>query len=879
MDFCARISGQGRKLGQTAQKVDAYHLIPRTLTSASSVAILVSSLVATIFLSGCGQKGGPPPGGSPESAAPKATPAPGSSAAEKLADQQPAQVAETIPPGQLPPPTDDARALLEKVVAAYKAAEGYYDRGIVQVVAEVDGNPSVMMQADYQFQFARPNRFRLQCYNGIVVCDGEYLYGRSAALPGQILRRPAPADLSIEAIYADFELSTALVDGPTRPAMWVPIQLLLIAAEDPLKTLLYAAKPPRLLQPQKLEKAVCDRVVIERPDGAITLWIDRETSVVRAVEFPSAPLAASFPPSRVRNVAIVANLAGATLAPPPELQVFNFRVDEGAHVVEELSPPHIRWLGKPLPEFTAVRLDATPLTREDLAGKVAVLEIWATWCGVCRETLPMVEAVHRTYKDSGEVAFWAISVDERDRSDIDLENVFHSLRVTIPIARDPEKTLATALDIAGVPTMLVVGRDGTIEYYQTGSRPDLPAQLQLKLERVLAGQHVYQELLDVYEQNVSQFRKVLAQSIADDLYVFPFAETPEDQGMKIVPRSEPKAFRLEELWTIADIAEPGNFLIVPAGEGKPPQIFVLSGGQEVFELSADGQVLTKHRLSSDRQKPIHFVRSAADAEGKRYFVGWTSPALDLTLFDASWQSILVFPPQADQFPHPGIADVELADVDNNGNLELLVGYWNIAGLQCVSLEGKRLWTNRSLSDALCIVLYEDRSAGTREILSLDTRGGLGGAIARLATDGQRIGEIIFRSRSVLWLHGADLDQDGCTDLCALTLLPEGNLEAIGITLEGEILWQYPLPFGIHQVPIEPVIAAQVTGKPPAQWIIATADGGIHWLNPDGKVLDSFAYGEQLRGVAVADLGEGPVLLVSAASGVTAWQIIPRESTP
>lgn len=839
-----------------------------------SVGLLVLFLLLT---TGCGQRQEPtketPAAISP---AGTGTQAPSEAGTQPSVPGGPTLPGETVPP-PLPAdqPTGDALELLRKVIAAYRQAEGYQDQGTLQVTAEVDGQPRLLMRGDYQFYFARPNRFRLQCYQGLVVCDGEYLYGMVATLPQQVMRRAAPPELSIEAIYADFELATALTDGPTRPAFWVPLQLLLLAAKDPLKTLLHQSKPPRFLQPQKLGTAVCDRVAIERPEGPIVLWIDRSDLTVKQVEFPAAPLAANFPPDKVRNVAVVADLSTAALRPPADSQAFTFRLPEEAEVVEELRPPDIRWLGKPLPEFQAVTLEGKPLTLQDLLGKITVVEVWATWCGNCRESLPLVEYVHRLYEKSGAIQFWAISIDDAEQSDVDLENVFNSLQVTIPIARDPQRTLAKAVGAAHIPLLIVTNAKGVIEFFQIGVRPDLGEQLRLRLERLLAGQSTYQELLDRYERDFEIFRKLSQNCIAEDLYVFPPPPAEVLGRLQIAPRREPNAHRLEELWTTQEIPQPGNILVVPGGEGQSPRIFVLSAGRDVVELSVDGKIVNKANISSRPDKPIGFLRHGRDSTGAHLFVGWFSPGLDVAVFDANWKNLLVFPPDAEENPHTGIADATFADLDADGSPELLVGYWSIVGVQYVSLEGKRLWSNRSVTDALRVVVYEDRQAGTREVLCLDTRGGIGGAIARLDTQGRRVGEIALRQQTFVWLHGADLDNDGTTELCALVLNDAQELQAVGLTREGEILWHYPVPFGIHQVPIEPVTTGPLGGRPTAQWVIAAADGSIHFVDRDGTPVDNFASGSQLAGIALADLGSGPVLLLSTPERVTAWRILPQ----
>jgi len=56
------------------------------------------------------------------------------------------------------------------------------------------------------------------------------------------------------------------------------------------------------------------------------------------------------------------------------------------------------------------------------------------------------------------------------------------------------------------------------------------------------------------------------------------------------------------------------------------------------------------------------------------------------------------------------------------------------------------------------------------------------------------------------------------------------------------------------------------------WVVAGADGSIHVLGADGKLLDSWAWGEAIRGINVATIGGKPALVVSDAKGVTALRL-------
>jgi len=53
------------------------------------------------------------------------------------------------------------------------------------------------------------------------------------------------------------------------------------------------------------------------------------------------------------------------------------------------------------PNFTLEDLSGKPLSIKDFRGKIVFLNFWATWCVPCREEMPLMEILHREYKDQG----------------------------------------------------------------------------------------------------------------------------------------------------------------------------------------------------------------------------------------------------------------------------------------------------------------------------------------------------------------------------------------------------------------------------------------------------------------------------------------------
>lgn len=68
------------------------------------------------------------------------------------------------------------------------------------------------------------------------------------------------------------------------------------------------------------------------------------------------------------------------------------------------------------PPLTATLLDGTRFALADNAGKVVLVNFWATWCAPCRAEMPALDTFYRRYRERGfEVV--AISLDEPDRAD------------------------------------------------------------------------------------------------------------------------------------------------------------------------------------------------------------------------------------------------------------------------------------------------------------------------------------------------------------------------------------------------------------------------------------------------------------------------------
>lgn len=122
-------------------------------------------------------------------------------------------------------------------------------------------------------------------------------------------------------------------------------------------------------------------------------------------------------------------------------------------------------IGKPAPDFQVSPAKAGGDVRlVDFKGKVVVLDFWATWCGPCRALMPYVSKLQEKYRDQGLVVL-GISAEEHDLvSQFRLANPW--MQYELFSDHNAEASMLYKAD--GLPTTVIVGRDGKVRYWENG---------------------------------------------------------------------------------------------------------------------------------------------------------------------------------------------------------------------------------------------------------------------------------------------------------------------------------------------------------------------------------------------------------------------------
>jgi len=114
-----------------------------------------------------------------------------------------------------------------------------------------------------------------------------------------------------------------------------------------------------------------------------------------------------------------------------------------------------------------------------LKGKVVFLNLWATWCGPCREEMPSMETLFDELKGNKDFVMLAVSEDTKGKSAVlpyVQKNGYH-----FRILLDPENKVGDTYGVSGVPETFIIDRSGRIVAHHMGafdwSRPDVKSAL------------------------------------------------------------------------------------------------------------------------------------------------------------------------------------------------------------------------------------------------------------------------------------------------------------------------------------------------------------------------------------------------------------------
>ena len=138
-------------------------------------------------------------------------------------------------------------------------------------------------------------------------------------------------------------------------------------------------------------------------------------------------------------------------------------------------------VGQPAPDFALRSMKGPPMRLSEHLGEVVIINFWATWCGPCRQEMPLLDELYGKYQRAGLVLL-SVNIDEAAEPAVEMAQ---TLKVSYPVLFDARKEVSRAYDVSAMPVTVLVDRAGVVRYVSEGYKPGYEKRYTEKLRELL----------------------------------------------------------------------------------------------------------------------------------------------------------------------------------------------------------------------------------------------------------------------------------------------------------------------------------------------------------------------------------------------------------
>lgn len=123
--------------------------------------------------------------------------------------------------------------------------------------------------------------------------------------------------------------------------------------------------------------------------------------------------------------------------------------------------------GQPAPDFSLQSFSGEQVSLSDHQGDVVMINFWATWCGPCRQEMPILDELYSRYERAGFQLLGVNIDDEPQRA----KDMIAELGVSFPVLFDNTKEVSELYSVQAMPVSVMVDREGKVRYVHHGYKP------------------------------------------------------------------------------------------------------------------------------------------------------------------------------------------------------------------------------------------------------------------------------------------------------------------------------------------------------------------------------------------------------------------------
>ncbi len=132
-------------------------------------------------------------------------------------------------------------------------------------------------------------------------------------------------------------------------------------------------------------------------------------------------------------------------------------------------------------------IDGASKKLSDYSGKVVVVDLWATWCGPCRQEIPHLVEIANNYKDRGVEVIGLTNEDPQEAAQT-VRQFTQVFKINYPIGwATPQMQTGLMRGRNGIPQTFILGRDGKVRNHFVGFNAQISVpQMKAALEEAIA---------------------------------------------------------------------------------------------------------------------------------------------------------------------------------------------------------------------------------------------------------------------------------------------------------------------------------------------------------------------------------------------------------
>ncbi len=139
-------------------------------------------------------------------------------------------------------------------------------------------------------------------------------------------------------------------------------------------------------------------------------------------------------------------------------------------------------VGQEAPAFELPDLAGRSVSLHQYQGKLVLVDFWATWCGPCRLSMPMLEELQKEYPN--ELVLLAVNLQEPAD---DVRRYVTMQRIRSLVLLDEDGSVGGAYGSESIPMQVLIDQKGIIRHVQIGFSPNMGARLRGEIDKLLRG--------------------------------------------------------------------------------------------------------------------------------------------------------------------------------------------------------------------------------------------------------------------------------------------------------------------------------------------------------------------------------------------------------